>query len=188
MREKNNQQNVTGTTTVTATADEPTSNRYNADALERVARVRAIVADLPGASDLPRLTPADLRIANTTSAEALEQAAVMSVTAQGVGGELANAPAFRDAVNYIFAYQQLREEMTAALRKLDLAIIRNKLTAVKLARPLYQLMKVYASTEVGDPFKPYVTQMQRTLGRRRRKPAAAPAPSEPAAPAQATRQ
>jgi hypothetical protein len=187
MRETN-QQNLTATEVVAATADEPTNNRYNADALERVSRVRAIVADLPGAADLPRLSSSDLRIANSTSAEALEQAAVMAVTAQGVGGELANAAAFRDAVNYIFAYQQLREEMTAALRKLDLAIVRNKLTAVKLARPFYQLMKVYASTEVGDPLKPYVTQMQRTLARRRRKPANSTAPSEPTAPAEVSKQ
>jgi len=178
MREKTNQQNVIATPDVTASADEPTNNRYNADALERVNRVRAIVADLPGAADLPRLSSSDLRIANSTSAEALEQAAVMAVTAQGVGGELANAPAFRDAVNYIFAYQQLREEMTAALRKLDLAIVRNKLTAVKLARPFYRLMKVYASTEVGDPLKPYVTQMQRTLTRRRRKALVTSEPDE----------
>jgi hypothetical protein len=182
MRETTIKQNLT------ATADDPATNRYTADALDRVTRLRAIFADLPGASNLPRLRPSEVRIANSTSAEALEQAAVMAATAAGVGGELANAPAFRDAVNYIFAYQQLREEMTAGLRQIDLAIVYNKYLAVKLARPLYQVMKAYAASEVGDALKPYVKQMQRTLARRRRKPLGTTAPPEPTVPAEVTKQ
>src|SRR5687768_13585157 len=133
-----------------ASADEPNSNPYNVDALERVNRLRAMIADVPGASDLPRLRSSEIRLANATSAEALEQAAVMAVNAPGVGGELANAPALRDALNYIFAYQQFREEMAAALRQIDLALVHRKLVAAKLARPLYQVMKAYAASEVGD--------------------------------------
>jgi hypothetical protein len=161
-----------------AAAEEAGSNPYHADALDRVSRLRAMIADLPGTTDLPRLRTSDIRLANGTSAEALEQAAVMSINARGVGGDLANAPALRDAVNYIFAYQQFREEMTAALRQLDLALVHKKLVAVKLARPLYQVMKAYAASEVGDSLKPYVKQMQRALGLRRRKPAT-PTPSDP---------
>lgn len=164
---------------VSAAADDTVNNPYAADALDRVTRLRAIFADLPGATNLPRLRPSEIRIANSTSAEALEQAAVIAATTTGVGGELANVAAFRDAVNYIFAYQQLREEMTAALRQIDLAMVHNKYLAAKLARPLYQVMKAYAASEVGDALKPYVKQMQRTLARRRRKPLPTATPSEP---------
>lgn len=162
-----------------AAADDPAINRYIAEALELVNRIRAIAALFPEESEPRRLRPSDLRLANITSAEALEQAAVLAEAAPNVGGSLANVHGLRDTINYLFANAKVREEAVTLLRRIDNTLARKKLRAVKLARALYQVAKVYAASEAGDGVKPHVAQMERTLRRKRRK-AAAPAEQAPA--------
>lgn len=160
-----------------ATADEPAINRYTADAQDRVNRLRALSADFPEGGDPTPLTSGEIRLVTMTSAEALEQAAVMAMTAVNVGGALSNVDELRDAINYIFAYQQVRGEAESFVGQLELSIIRRKLRAVKAARALYQVMKAYAKSEAGAAMLPYVKKMGEILKTgRRRKAAALPEP------------
>ena len=169
------------TTGAAASADEPSVNRYKGDALERTVRLRGVAQDIPDEADPRPLTPAELRLVSLTSAEALEKAALFAEAAPEVSVAVTNVADLRDAINFEFAYAGVRDEAMAVVRRIDHAIARRKLKAVKAARALYRVGKGYVTSAAGDSVRPHLEQMQRTLVGRRKKPSASPAEPEPAA-------
>ena len=158
--------------------DIPVANRFTLDAQERVARLRLIAAEFPDEAEPRPLTPAELRLARHTSVAALEKAALFSEAAPAVGG-VANAVELRDAIAFELAYGGVRDEAAAVARRVEMAILRRKLKAVRLTRGLYRVAKGFITIDAGDAVRTHVEEMKRTLVRpRRRKPAPAPA-SEP---------
>jgi hypothetical protein len=163
----------------------PAANRFTPDAQERMARIRAMASEFSDDTEPPPLTPADIRIARQTSLAALEKAAVFAEAAPGVGGAVANAADLRDTIAYELAYAGVRDEARVMARRVDHAILRRKLKAVKLVRGLYRMGKGFVTLDAGDSFKPHVTDMGLTLTPRRRRKPAPPAPGggpTPAAP------
>jgi hypothetical protein len=160
-----------------AAASDEATNPYVASANDSMTRLRAISEGFPEEPEPRPLKPSEIRLANSTSVEGLEQAALFANAAPNVGGSLGNVEELRDAINFVFANVRVRDEAMALVRRVDHAIIRRKVKAVKVARSLYRVAKAYATTEPGDAVKAHVTQLQRTLGRRRRKPAPQPDPT-----------
>ena len=155
-------------------AQEPVANRFTPDAQEQVSRIRAIAARFHDESEPRSLTIPEMRLARQTSAAALEKAAMFTEAAPGVSAPVANAAELRDAIAYELAYTGVRDEARALARRIDLAILRRKLKAVNSARGLYRMAKGYVTLDVGEPVRPHVADMKRTLNRPRRKKATAP--------------
>jgi len=165
-------------------AKEP-ANKYTPDALERMARLRAMASEFPDEADPKALTPAEIRLARVTSATALENAAVLLEASPVDVGPVADAEELRDAIAFEMAYGGVRDAARAFARRVDLAIMRRKLKAARAARGLYRVAKGYATVDFGEPLRPHVAEMKQALGtsrRRRKKPATAPAPATPPAP------
>ena len=154
-------------------AKEPAANRFTPDAQERMARLRAMAAEFPDTSEPQALTPKDIKLARLTSAAALEKAAIFAEAAPGMGAPVTNVSELRDAIAFEMAYGGVRDEARALARRIDLAILRRKLKAVKTARGLYKIGKGYVTLDVGDPVRPHVDELKRSFGLPRRKKAAA---------------
>ncbi|HEY0160425.1 MAG TPA: hypothetical protein VGF28_24270 [Thermoanaerobaculia bacterium] len=161
-----------------ATADEPVSNRYMADALEQVGRLRMIRELFPDEPDARELTPHEIRLANVTRVEALEEAATFAQAQPNVGGSLSNVEALHDTIQFVLAYERVRGEAMKVLRHIDRAILRRKLKGVRLARGLYVVAKAYAARVADESAKTHVQLMQRSLVRRRKTKPAPPADPE----------
>jgi hypothetical protein len=146
------------------------NNRYLIDALDRVARLRAIADEFPDEKDARPLTRHEVRLANTTSVEALQEAEAFARSQPNVGGELANVEALGDTIDFVLAYEQVRGEAMKVFRRIDRAILRRKLKGVRYARGLYGVAKVYAARIGEEGLKTHVQLMQRTLVPRRKKP------------------
>jgi hypothetical protein len=161
-------------------ATEP-ANKFTPDAQERMARLRTMAAEFPDEPDPKPLTPAQIRLARSTSAATLENAAILVDAQPAVGGGVvANAAELRDAIEFELAYGGVRDEARVLARRVDLAIMRRKLKAAKAARALYRVAKGFVTTDAGDAVRPHVSEMKQSLAsRRRKKPAAAPAPPPP---------
>jgi len=153
---------------------EPAANRFTPDAQERIARLRAMAAEFPDASEPQPLTLAEIRLARQTSAAALEKAAIFGEAAPGMGAPVTNAPELRDAIAFELAYGGVRDEARALARRIDLAILRRKLKAAKSARGLYRIAKGYVTLDIGDSVRPHVDEMKRAISRPRRKKNSAP--------------
>jgi hypothetical protein len=164
----------------TAPAAEPLANRFTTDAHERMTRLRAMAAEFPDESDPKPLTLAEVRLARQTSAAALEKAAVFAEAAPAVGGAVTdvNVTELRDAIAFELAYTGVRDEARAMAHRVDRAILRRKLKAVKAARGLYRVAKGFITLDAGDPVRTHVADMKRTLTRPRRSRKNAP-PAEP---------
>jgi hypothetical protein len=158
---------------------EPVANRFTPDAQERMARLRAMAAEFPDVPDPKGLTPAERRIARQTSAAALEKAAVFAEGGPAVGAPAANTAEMRDAIAFELAYGGVRDEARDLARRVDEAILRRKLKAVKEARGLYRMAQSYATLEVGEPVRSRVADMKRAFTPRRRKSSAQPEPPAP---------
>ena len=158
-------------------ATEP-ANKFTPDAQERMTRLRTMAAEFPDEADPKPLTPAEIRLARSTSAAALENAAILIEAAPAVVGVVvANAPELREAIAFELAYGGVRDEARVLARRVDLAIMRRKLKAAKAARGLYRVAKGFVTVDAGDAVRPHVSEMKQSLvSRRRKKPAAAPAP------------
>ena len=154
-------------------AQEPAANRFTPDAQERMARLRAMSAEFPDVSEPQSLTPKDIKLARRTSAAALEKAAIFAEAVPGMGAPVTNVSELRDAIAFEMAYGGVRDEARALARHIDLAILRRKLKAVKTAKGLYKIGKGYVTLDVGEPVRPHVDEMKRTLGRSRRKKSSA---------------
>ena len=159
-------------------ADAPVANRYTPDAQERVTRLRAMAAEFPDDADPRPLTLPEIRIARGTTTTALEKAALFVEAAPGVSSDVANASELRDAIAFELAYGGLRDEALAMVRKVDHAILRRKLKAVRATRGLYRVAKGYVTVAAGDSVRTHVGEMKRALVRpphRKR----VPPPAEP---------
>ena len=164
-------------TTIPDTPGPPSepANKFTPDAQERMAHLRTIAAEFPDEADPKPLTSAEVRLARSTSAATLENAAVFIEAAPTVGGGVADVAELRDAIAFELAYSGVREEARALARRIDMAILRRKLKASKAARGVYRVAKGYVTVDAGDAVRPHVAEMKRSLkGRRRRKNDTAP--------------
>jgi hypothetical protein len=160
------------------------SNRFTPDAQDRVARLRAMAAEFPDEKDPRPLTPAEIRIARVTTPAALEKAALFAEAAPGVSSSIADVADLRDAIAFELAYGGMRDEAVAVARRVDHAILRRKLKAVRTARGLYRVAKGYVTLDAGDIVRTHLGEMKRTLVRPpRRKQKAAGAPPADVEPA-----
>ena len=178
-------------TTVTETPGTPVPdptpiNPQTADAQEKIARLRAMANEFPDDAQLPPLTSAEIRLANSTSPHFLEKAALFAEAAPNVGGALSiQTPLLRDAVVSEFAYGGVIDEAYTLIRRMERSIVRKKLNAVKVARGLYKVAKGYVAMDAGNPMTPHVLEMKRTLQKpRRTKKAATPPTPVPSGPQQ----
>lgn len=152
------------------------ANKFTPDAQERIARLRAVAAEFPDDAEPRPLTPAEIRLARTTSVATLENGAVLLEAAPTISG-VADVVELRDAIAFELAYGGVRDEARALARRIDLAILRRKLKASKAARGLYRMAKGFVTMDAGDAVRPHVAELKRSLrARRRRRTAAAPAP------------
>jgi len=163
-----------------AAAEPPAANRFTPDAQERVARLRALLADFPDEADPRPLTRSEIRLARMTSAEALEKGAVFTEAAPAVGSAVVDVPEVREAIAFELAYSGFRDEMRASERRVHHAILRKKLKAVKAIRALYRVGKGYVTADAGDTVRTHLADLKRTLVRPHRKKAAPPAEPEAA--------
>lgn len=152
------------------------ANRFTPDAQDRMTRLRAMASEFPDDVNPKPLTPADVRLARSTSVAALENAAVLAEAAPNVGGAAAtDVEELRDAIAFELAYSGVRDEARALARRIDLAILRRKLKAAKAARGLYRVAKGVVTVDSGDAVRPHVNEMKRSLrGRRARKTTTTP--------------
>ncbi|HJQ35822.1 MAG TPA: hypothetical protein VKB93_01655 [Thermoanaerobaculia bacterium] len=153
---------------------QPAANRFTPDAQERMARLRAMAAEFPDASEPQTLTPGDIRLARYTSVAALEKAALFAEAAPGMGAPVTNVSELRDAIAFEMAYGGVRDEALALARSIEHAILRRKLKAAKSARGLFKIAKGYVTLDVGDPVRPHLDAMKRSFTRPRRRKLAAP--------------
>jgi hypothetical protein len=156
----------------------PPSNKYTRDAEERMTRLRAMAAEFPDEADPKLLTTSEMRLARGTSLAALENAAVFVQAMPNVGRPIADAEELREAIAFELAYGGVRDEARALAHRIDKAILRRKLKAVRAARGVYRVAKGFATIDGGEAIHTHVSDMKRSIvGRRRtRKPAAAPPP------------
>ena len=151
-------------------AAEVPANRFTPDAQERVARLRLMAEEFPDDTDPRPMTPFELRTARHTSVAALEKAALFAEAAPAVGG-VANTTELRDAIAFELAYGGVRDEAAALARRIEHAILRRKLKAVRATRGLYRVAKGFITVDAGDAVRTHVEEMKRTLVRPRRKKA-----------------
>lgn len=156
------------------TVDTP-ANRYTPDAQERVIRLRAMAVEFPDVADARPLTLHEIRLARGTTTAALEKAALFAEAAPEVSSTVANVPELRDAIAFELAYGGFRDEAKAMVRRVDHAILRRKLKAVRAARGLYRVAKGYVTVDAGDTVRTHLAEMKRALVRPRRKPLTTPA-------------
>jgi hypothetical protein len=162
----------------------PVPNPYTADVQEKIARLRALAAEVPDADNPKPLTPAQLALVSKTSAEFLEKAAVFADAVPTVATALSgDAVILRDAIAFELAWSALVDEATVLTRRASQAIARHKYPAVVVARSMYRVGKGYVKSGPGDAAKTHVVEMGRSLARRKshRRPPAAPAPAPHAA-------
>jgi hypothetical protein len=164
-----------------AAAEETIANGYTVDAQERVTRLRAMATEFPDDVNPRPLTVGEIRLARVTTLTALEKAALFVEAAPGVSGSVANASSLRDAIAFELAYDGLRNEALAMARRVDHAILRRKLKAVRATRGLYRVAKGFVTVDAGDGVRPHVDAMKRALVRPPRPKPQEPPPVEPPA-------
>jgi hypothetical protein len=148
-----------------AAVEEPVPNRFTPDAAERVARLRDLAAQFPDEQDPRPLTMAEIRLARQTTPAALEKAALFAEAAPGISDNVADVKDLREAIAFELAYGGVRDEAQAMVRRVDHAILRRKLKAVRTARALYRVGKGYVTLDAGDSMRPHVIEMKRALVR-----------------------
>jgi hypothetical protein len=165
------------TAAVIPTEEQQPRNAYTADAVDRVARLRAEAAAFPDEAEPRALSVDEIRLARRTSVGALEKAALFAEAAPEVSSAVAASPLFRDAIAFEMAYGGMRDEALALARRVDLAILRRKLKAVTAARGLYRIAKGYVTIDAGDLLRTHLAEMKRALVPVPRRKKAAPAES-----------
>lgn len=161
-----------------AEAEEPVANRFTPDAQDRVARLRAVAQEFPDEKDPRALTPAEIQLARRTPPAALEKAALFAEAAPALGNAVADVVDLREAIAFEMAYGGVRDEALAVARRVDHAILRRKLKAVRTARGLYRVAKGYVTLDAGDPVRTHLAEFKRTLIRPRRRKAPDPPVAE----------
>ncbi len=99
-----------------------------------MARLRGMAAEFPDEADPKLLTTPEMRLARATSLAALENAAVFVQAAPDIGRPLADAEKLRDAIAFELAYDGVRDAARSLAQRIDKAILRRKLKAVRAAR------------------------------------------------------
>jgi hypothetical protein len=166
--------NVTETGDGVTAVPEPIPNGYTADAQERMSRLRAMADQFPDEADPKRaLTPTEVRTARGATPAALEKAAVFAEGGPNVGAP-ASAAEMRDAIAFELAYSGVRDLASQLAHRVDRAILRRKLKAVRSARSLVVMAKSFASLDEGEAVRPLVGEMKRAFRRPRRKKLTAP--------------
>jgi len=162
-------------------ATEPIPNGYTADAQERMTRLRAMAEQFPDESDPKRaLTPVEVRIARGATPAALEKAAVFAEGGPNVGAP-ASAEEMRDAIAFELAYSGVRDLASLLAHRVDRAILRRKLKAVRSARSVLVMAKSFATLDQGELVRPQIGELRRAFRRPSRKKATVqPEPSKPA--------
>jgi len=177
------------TKTIAIEHEEPTvagetqaANRFTPDAQERVMRLRAMGDEFPDTAEVRQLTLGEIRVARGTPAAALEKAALFAEAAPGVGTTPEDVVALREAIAFEMAYGGVRDEALAVARRVDQAILRRKMKAVRTARALYRIGKGYVTLDARDSLRTHVQEMKRALVRPpRRKKSSDPEPEPLAA-------
>ena len=150
----------------TPEAGTPAPSPQTLDALERIARLRAIADDFPGEASPKPLTTAERRLASRTSIAFLEKAALFAEAAPNVGVALSvDTLVLRDAIASDLATGGVVDETRSLTARLEDANTRKKLKAVRLARGIYRVAKSYVTTDLGHVVTPHVDEMKRTLQR-----------------------
>jgi hypothetical protein len=126
----------------------------------------------------------EIRIARHTNAAALEKAALFAEAAPLIGSTVDTAE-LRDTIAFELAYGGVRDRAMSLARRIDHAILRRKLKAVRAVRGIYRLGKGYVTLDAGDGVRTELAETKRTLVRPRRRKAAAP--EEPAEGVKATK-
>ena len=153
---------------------EPIPNGYTADAQERMARLRVMADQFPDESDPKRaLTPSEVRIARGATPGALEKAAVFAEGGPNVGAP-ASAAEMRDAIAFELAYSGVRDLASLLAHRVDRAILRRKLKAVRSARSMVVMAKTFATLDEGEAVRPQIGDMRRAFRRPARKKVTAP--------------
>jgi hypothetical protein len=160
-------------------ADEPNANPYAADALDRKNRLRALLEDLPNFDrSLPPVTSSQRRLATLTSVESLEQAALFAEEVPNVGGELSDVKKLRDKINFLLAFEGVREQALFLLADIDQVIVREKVEGAKYARGLYRMLQAYAVSAPNQRLQSKIKAMRYAFGFERRRKPAPPADEE----------
>ncbi len=163
-------------TVLEAAPELPSPNRFTPDALDRMARLRAMAADFPDTADRRPLKQAERALARSTSVAALEKAAVFAEVAPGLGSSVGEVALLREAIAFEMAYISVRDEALALARYIDQAILRRKYPAAVVTRGLYRLGKGFVTLDAGDPVRTHVSDMKRALVRRKKVATAPEAP------------
>jgi hypothetical protein len=150
------------------------ANKYTPDAQSRMTQLRDMAEVFPDETDPKALTPADVRLARTTSLSMLENAAVFVEAAPAIATAMADTVELRDAIAFELAYGGVRDEARSLARRIDLAILRRKLRAAKAARGLYRVAKGFVTVDAGDAVRTHVSDIKRSLVPRRRRKTVAP--------------
>lgn len=134
-----------------------------------MASIREMADQFPGEADPALLSPAEIRLARATSAEAIEKAAVFVHAAPDLGSLVADTIEMRDAIAFEQAYAGVRDEARSLARRVDRAIMRRKLKAARVARGVYRLAKGYVTMPQGDALRTHVADLKLTFNKPRRK-------------------
>jgi hypothetical protein len=124
-----------------------------------------MAVEFPEVADPRPLTLDEIKITRATTTVAPEKAALFAEAAPGVSSTVANVSELRDAIAFELAYGGLRDEAQAMVRRIDHAILRRKLKAVRAARGLYRVAKGYVTVDAGDAVRTHVAEMKRALVR-----------------------
>ena len=157
--------------------EQPVANRFTPDAQDRMLRLRSMASDFPDVAEPRPLTLAEVRLARGTPPAVMEKAAIF-VEAAGLDGAVADVTELREAIAFELAYGGVRDEAISMARRVDHAILRRKLKAVKLARGVYRVGKGFVTLDAGDSLKTQVEEIGNTLVRRRRRKGVTPAAPE----------
>jgi len=149
-------------------AEKPEANRFTPDARRRIEQLRAVADEFPDEAKMRRLTPMEVRLARHTPIEALERAAVFLEAAPGFAGNI-DIEELREVIYFELAYGNVRDEARAVAHRIDHAILRRKLQAVKTVRALYRMAKGYMTMDAGDDVRIHVQALKQTLVRPRRR-------------------
>lgn len=163
-------------------APEPQPNKYTAGAQEWLNKLRAVAAEFPDKADPRPLTAGEMAVARRTSVTAMQKLAVFAEANRQVADAVVVLDELRDTIAFEMAYTGVIDQASTIIRNIDLAILRRKSRAVRMALDLYRMSKSFASTDAGKLIKPLLLEIRRVLVPRRKKLTATPTDAvEPAA-------
>jgi hypothetical protein len=143
-------------------------NRYTVDARKRIERLRAVADEFPDETELQPLTPMEVRLARHTSVEALERAANLLEHAPNLAANI-DINELREVIFFELAYDGVVGEARSVAFRIERAILRRKLNAVRQVRALYRIAKSHMTLDGGENIEVLVQSLKHTLVRPRRR-------------------